>query len=162
MRAFSIICVVLLTQLLLLTSNVSSTPTKYLTSNPHSPIHDDTHDDIRALRVGDARNTQERGVSLNFEPLLKLFPWTTSADVARIENLIKKTKHSNTKLPNLARIFLEEGDDKLMIMKAMVRKKIKAKSLEAFLSKHRITNQEIKSINAQYTSLYKDSSPANL
>ena len=158
MRAFSIICVVLLTQLLLLTSNVSSTPTKYLTSNPHSPNHDDTHDnthdDIRVLRVGDARNTQERGVSLDFEPLLKLFPWTTSADVARIENLVKKTTHSNTEPPNLARIFLEEGDDKWTIIKAVLLKNVKPESLRLFLSKHLVSNEEIMLINDQYTSLY--------
>ena len=155
MRAFSIICVVLLTQLLLLTSNVSSTPTKYLTSNPHSPNHDDTHDnthdDIRVLRVGDARNTQERGVSLDFEPLLKLFPWTTSADVARIENLVKKTTHSNTEPPNMARIFLEEGDDKWTIIKAVLLKNVKPESLRLFLSKHLVSNEEIM---FQYTSLY--------
>ena len=70
MRAFEIIYVVVLTKLLLLTSNVSSTTTQYLTSSPHLLISDDTHDDIRALRVGDESNTQDRGISGILDPFL--------------------------------------------------------------------------------------------
>ena len=153
MRAFDIICVVVLTKLLLLTSDVSSTPTKYSTSNPHLLISGDAHDNIRALHVDDESNTQERGLSFNFDSLLKYIPWTNAAEIARVKDLLSMSTSSRAWIDNFCNKLLADEEHKWANIMKMLGKDIKPKSLRLFLSRHLSNEIETNSIIDPYTTL---------
>ena len=152
MRAFDIICVVVLTKLLLLTSNVSSTPTEYSTSNPHLLTSGNTHDDIRALRVSDESKTQERGLSFNFDSLLKYIPWTA----ARAEKYIQtKITILDNNVGKWLDSLLTNENFKWEQFAVLLNKNVKPKYIKRILWKYGKSKDEIESILLLYTTLYK-------
>ena len=157
MRAFDIICVSVLTKLLLLLpSDVSSTPTKYSTSNSHSLISGDTHDGIRSLRVDDESNTQERAPYSNFDSLLKYIPWTNAAEIARVKDLLSMSTSSRAWIDNFCNKLLADEEHKWANIMKMLGKDIKPKSLRLFLSRHLSNKDEINSIIDPHTTLYSE------
>ena len=138
MRAFKIIFVVVLTKLLL-TSNVFSTPTKYSTSNPHSLISGDTHDDIRALRVVDESNTQERGFSFNVDSLLKFVPETEAhmaAQIAKFKKRVDMSRYLHIDFDNTLAAQLTNAKVREDFLVEGLYLKIRPKSMEKLLSHH--------------------------
>ena len=154
MRAFDIVCVIVLSNLLL-TSDVSSTPTKYSTSKPHSLISGDTHEVVRALRVSDESDThQERAPYFNFDSLLEYIPLTAAAEVARVKELLMISTSSKTWLDNFCNKLLTNEEHKWANVLAMLTNDIKPKSLRLFLSRHLSNKDEINTIIDPYTTLY--------
>ena len=154
MRAFDIICVTFVTKLLL-TSDVSSTPTKYSTSNPHSLISGDTHDVARALRISDESDIQqERAPYPSFDSLLEYIPLTAAAEIARVKDLPSMSTLSKSRLDAFCNTLLMDDDPKWRSMAEMLSKDIKPESLRLFLSRHLSNEIEINSIIDPYTTLY--------
>ena len=154
MRAFDIICVTFVTKLLL-TSDVSSTPTKYSTSNPHSLISGDTHDVARALRISDESDIQqERAPYPSFDSLLEYIPLTAAAKIARVKDLLSMSTLSKSRLDAFCNTLLMDDDPKWRSMAEMLSKDIKPESLRLFLSSHLSNKDEINSIIDPYTTLY--------
>ena len=154
MRAFDIICVTFVTKLLL-TSDVSSTPTKYSTSNPHSLISGDTHDVFRALRISDESDIQqERAPYPSFDSLLEYIPLTAAAKIARVKDLLSMSTLSKSRLDAFCNTLLMDDDPKWRSMAEMLSKDIKPESLRLFLSRHLSNEIEINSIIDPYTTLY--------
>ena len=153
MRAFDIICVTFVTKLLL-TSDVSSTPTKYSTSNPHSLISGDTHDVARALRISDESDIQqERAPYPSFDSLLEYIPLTAAAKIARVKDLLSMSTLSKSRLDAFCNTLLMDDDPKWRSMAEMLSKDIKPESLRLFLSRHLSNEIETNSIIDPYTTL---------
>ena len=158
MRAFKIIFVVVLTKLLL-TSNVFSTPTKYSTSNPHSLISGDTHDDIRALRVVDESNTQERGFSFNVDPLLKFVPGTEAhmaAQIAKLKKRVAMLRYLHIDFDNTLAAQLTNAKVREDFLVEGLYLKIRPKSMEKLLSHHITKKDEVAKIAEIYTTAYNN------
>ena len=164
MRVFDIMCVVL-TNLLLHPSNVSSTPMKSSTSHPHSLISDDPHDVIQALRVRDESDTQERGFSFNFESMMRLIPGTdahtaahTAAEAAKIAKL-KKSLGMAYLTPNdvnirFASLLKNEQFNRRLFIEC-IKDDFTPKKVLSLLNEHNVSKDIIKPIIASYTKSYR-------
>ena len=158
MRAFKIISVVVLTKLLL-TSNVSSTPTKHSTSNSHSLISGDTHDDIRALRVVDESNTQERGPSFNFDPLLEFVPGTEAhmtAQIAKFEKMVATKRYlpidfDNTLPAQLTNTKVQED----FLVEGLIQR-VRPKVMKKLLLEYKKKTDDVTKIADIYTTAYNN------
>ena len=158
MRAFDIIRVVVLTKFLFFTSDVSSTPTKYSTSNPHLLISGDTHDVVRALRTSDESDTQERVFPVNIDPLLKYFSGTeahTAYQIAGLKNALERSI-VKAKVDETFELQLKDNGYRKHFLKVGLALETKPENMQLFLSQHLTSNNDIKKIGNLYTKAYQE------
>ena len=152
----------------LLPSDVFSTSTKCSILNLHSLISGDTHDVVRALRVVDESDTQERFSPVNIESVMKFIPGTaahTAAGVAEAAKIIKlKESLELTQLePNdvnkrFESLLMNEHFNRRLFIEC-IENDIKPKKVKLLLLKHKLSENLIKPIMASYTKIYTDFEP---
>ena len=163
MRVFDIICVILVTKHLL-PSDVSSMPTKYSTSKSHSLVSDDTHDVIRALRVSDESDTQERGVSGAFESIMKFIQRGPSdRTIQQIEDAKLDQVKEDLNLPYLhptdvntrfASLLMNEHFNRHLFIYC-IKYDVNPERMKSLLLEHHVSNDMVKPIMKSYTKAYE-------